>query len=172
MCEVSPVRGQGKARLNTLTLTESWFLLFIYYYFLCANQYFYYTIYLIFSLLFSFSPKFFFFFLLEYSWFRKCCVHYCCTTKWFFLYPFPLWYIMGYWIQSSVFVVYPYRGYGFDFPCLHDRHSLCLCVCTMGGGGGYKMKGIFHSNWLFSDQQFSSWGSFELRIFAPQLYVC
>ena len=58
----SPVRGQGKARLNTLTLTESWFLLFIYYYFLCANQYFYYTIYLIFSLLFSFSPKFFFFF--------------------------------------------------------------------------------------------------------------
>ena len=58
----SPVRGQVKARLNTLTLTESWILLFIYYYFLCANQYFYYTIYLIFSLLFSFSPKFFFFF--------------------------------------------------------------------------------------------------------------
>ena len=40
----------------------------------------------------------------------------------------------------------------------------------MGGGGGYKMRGIFHGNWLFADQHIVFLlGKFWVKVFAPQL---
>ena len=130
----SPVRGQVKARFNTLTLTEGWFLIFIYYLFVCQSIFLLYYMFNFFSFVFLQSKMVIFFF---------------------------YWSIVD--LQNAVSITAAQQSDSFYILFHYDYHRmlnpvlcvcclclqrmriwlplspwspLCACVCTMGGRGG------------------------------------